>query len=85
MSACTCNHPACKACRDRKSLMRKLAKRRAQLAMWTRDLNEQVKEASGGRAHHQACRLGGLRTGMGADISGAPCWCGNDGWSDRKD
>lgn len=38
--------------------------------------NERVRKASNGRSHHQACPIGGLSTGMGADISGADCWCG---------
>jgi hypothetical protein len=63
----------------------RLAQRRARLAMLNRDLNEQVKAASGGRPHHQGCGLGGLFTGMAADFSGSPCWCGHDGWSKRGD
>jgi hypothetical protein len=60
-----------------------LAVRRARLAQKTRDLNALVLEASMGRAHHQPCMLGGLWTGMASAWSGAPCWCGCDGWSDK--
>jgi hypothetical protein len=41
-----------------------------------RRLNENVKLASNGRTHHQACPLGGLFGGMPVNPSGAPCWCG---------
>jgi hypothetical protein len=36
---------------------------------------ETVARLSHGRAHHQACRYGGMTIGLGADASGAPCWC----------
>jgi len=41
-----------------------------------RDLNDRIRAASGGRSHHQACPLAGVRFNMGADPSALPCWCG---------
>lgn len=40
------------------------------------ELNKRVEEASNGRRHNQGCSLGGLFTGMGADVRGEECWCG---------
>lgn len=57
---------------------------RLALAASRRALNARVRDASEGRPHHQACRLGGIFTGMPADMSGSPCWCGEqdmDDWS----
>jgi hypothetical protein len=49
-----------------------------------RKLNEKVRQASEGRAHHQGCPLGGLFTGMAANVSGSPCWCGCSESSDGR-
>lgn len=52
-------------------------KARAREAKLRRATNEMVKRYSKGRAHHQGCDVGGLFTGMAADCSGSPCWCGS--------
>src|SRR3990172_5208072 len=59
----------------RSTMLRLLAARRRQDEA-RRKLNERVRRASKGLAHHQACPVGGLFTGMGADGSGYDCWCG---------
>ncbi len=47
--------------------------------------NDRVSKLSKGRAHHQACYIGGLATGAGADVSGSPCWCGEQAYQEYVD
>lgn len=53
-----------------------LIRARLKLQIQRTNLNARVLKLSNGRPHHQACFIGGLSTGMAADLSGSPCWCG---------
>jgi hypothetical protein len=64
------------AVRELRRHMARLARKRAKLNAAQAALNEEVYQASAGKAHNQGCRLGGLFTGMAADASGRACWCG---------
>lgn len=65
-----------------RDMLRRLARERVMLNQKQMDLNERIKTASGGRLHNNGCDLGGLVTGMQANVSGEICWCG---YSDLKD
>ena len=56
--------------------MLSLLARRERLLEEQEACNAAVRSASDGRFHHQACPIGGLRTGMPAEVSGDDCWCG---------
>lgn len=53
-----------------------LRRKLAEMIALRYEYRKELQHHSSGRLHHQGCPIGGLMVVGEADVSGAPCWCG---------